>query len=131
MLGLGLVLWWLLEYTPIGRYLYGVGGNPQAVRLAGVRVNRIATGAFVVSGVVSASAGIVFAAELGAGNPGVGDQYLLPAFSTVFLRASQIRPRRVNVLGTLIAIFLLATASRGCSSPARRPTSPSCSTARR
>lgn len=113
MIGLGVILWWLLEYTPIGRYLYGIGGNPQAARLAGVRVNRITTGAFVVSGVVASFAGIVLAAELGSGSPGVGDQYLLPAFSAVFLGATQIRPGRVNVLGTLIAIFLLATGVKG------------------
>ena len=113
MLGLGVLLWWLLEYTPVGRYLYGIGGNPQAARLAGVRVNRITTGAFVTSGLVAAFAGIVLAAELASGYPGVGDAYLLPAFSAVFLGATQIRPGRVNVLGTLIAIYLLATGVKG------------------
>jgi ribose transport system permease protein len=113
MLAIGLVLWWLLEYTPVGRYLYGIGGNPQAARLAGVRVNRITTGAFVASGVISAFAGIVLAAELGSGTPGVGDSFLLPAFSAVFLGATQIRPGRVNVIGTLIAIFLLASGVKG------------------
>jgi len=113
MLAIGLVLWWLLEYTPIGRYLYGIGGNPQAARLAGVRVDRITTGAFCLSGVISAFAGVVLAAELGSASSTVGDAYLLPAFSAVFLGATQIRPGRVNVLGTLIAIFLLATGVKG------------------
>lgn len=113
MIGIGMVLWWLLEYTPIGRYMYGIGGNPQAARLAGVRVNRIITGAFICSGVISAFAGIVLAAELGSGSPAIADPYLLPAFSAVFLGATQIRPGRVNVFGTLIAIFLLATGVKG------------------
>ena len=113
MVGIGIVLWWVLEYTPVGRYLYGIGGNPQAARLAGVRVNRITTGAFITSGVVSAFAGLVLAAELGSGSPDVSSAYLLPAFSAVFLGATQIRPGRVNVLGTLIAIFLLATGVKG------------------
>jgi ribose transport system permease protein len=78
-----------------------------------VRVKRITTGAFVTSGVVSAFAGVVLAAELGSGSPDVGTSYLLPAFSAVFLGATQIRPGRVNVLGTLIAIFLLATGVKG------------------
>ena len=69
MLAVGVVLWWLLEYTPVGRYLYGIGGNPQAARLAGVRVGRITTGAFVASGLISAFAGIVLAAKLGSGSP--------------------------------------------------------------
>ncbi len=113
MIGLGIVLWWMLEYTPVGRYLYGIGGNPQAARLTGVRVDRIITGSFVLAGVVAAFAGIVLAAELGSASPDVGTPYLLPAFSAVFLGATQIRPGRVNVLGTLIAIFLLATGVKG------------------
>jgi len=113
MIGLSLILWWLLEYTPIGRYLYAVGGNPQAARLAGVRVDRITTGAFMLSGLIAAFAGVILAAKLGSASPDVGTSYLLPAFSAVFLGATQIKPGRVNVLGTLIAIFLLATGVKG------------------
>jgi len=113
MIGIAIILWWLLEYTPIGRYLYAVGGNPQAARLAGVRVDRITTGAFMTSGFVAAFAGVVLAAKLGSASPDVGTSYLLPAFSAVFLGATQIKPGRVNVLGTLIAIFLLATGVKG------------------
>ena len=113
MIALAIVLWWLLEYTPVGRYLYGIGGNPQAARLAGIRVGRITTGAFLLSGLVAAFAGVVLAAQLGSASPDVGGPYLLPAFSAVFLGATQILPGRVNVLGTLIAIFLLATGVKG------------------
>lgn len=113
MFGLGALLWWILEYTPTGRYLYGVGGNAQAARLAGVRVDRVTTGAFAAAGVIAAFGGVVLAAQLGSANPDVGQAYLLPAFSAVFLGATQIRPGRVNVLGTLVAIFLLATGVKG------------------
>ena len=113
MVALAIVLWWLLEYTPVGRYLYGIGGNPQAARLAGIRVGRITTGAFVLSGLVAAFSGVVLAAQLGSASPDVGGPYLLPAFSAVFLGATQVFPGRVNVPGTLIAIFLLATGVKG------------------
>jgi ribose transport system permease protein len=113
MVALAIVLWWLLEYTPAGRYLYGIGGNPQAARLAGIRVGRITTNAFVLSGLVAAFSGVVLAAQLGSASPDVGGPYLLPAFSAVFLGATQVFPGRVNVPGTLIAIFLLATGVKG------------------
>lgn len=113
MIAMGIVLWWLLEYTPVGRYLYSIGGNPQAARLAGVRVARITMGAFVLSGVVAAFSGVILAAELGSASPDIGVPYLLPAFSAVFLGATQVFPGRVNVPGTLIAIFLLATGVKG------------------
>ena len=113
MVALAIVLWWLLEYTPIGRYLYGIGGNPQAARLAGIRVGRVTTGAFLLSGLVAAFSGVVLAAQLGSASPDVGGPFLLPAFSAVFLGATQVFPGRVNVPGTLIAIFLLATGVKG------------------
>ncbi len=105
--------WWILEYTPGGRYLYAVGGNPVASRLAGVRVGRIVMLSFVASGLTSAFAGIVYLSTIGTATPDSGSGYLLPAFSAVFLGATQIRPGRVNVLGTLVAIFLLATGVTG------------------
>lgn len=113
MAAIAAVLWYVLEYTPVGRYLYAVGGNIVAARLAGVRVDRITAGSLVISGTVAAFAGVILAAKLGSANPTVGPAYLLPAFSAVFLGATQIKAGRVNVLGTLIAIFLLATGVKG------------------
>jgi ribose transport system permease protein len=110
---IALFFWWILEYTPGGRYLYAVGGNPVASRLAGVRVGRVTMVAFISSGVTSAFAGIVYLATIGTATPDSGSGYLLPAFSAVFLGATQIRPGRVNVPGTLVAIFLLATGVTG------------------
>ena len=50
---LATVIWWMLEYTPGGRYLYAVGGNPVAARLAGVKVGRIIMLSFIASAVVA------------------------------------------------------------------------------
>jgi ribose transport system permease protein len=62
---------------------------------------------------LAAFAGIVLASKLSTASPDMGPSYLLPAFSAVFLGATQITPGRVNVLGTLIAIYLLATGVKG------------------
>ena len=113
MLVLALVLWYILEYRPVGRYLYAAGGNPQAARLAGVRVERLVFGSFVTSGTLAALAGIILAAQIGTADVSSGPPYLLPAFAAVFLGATQIRAGRVNVIGTLVAIFLLATGVTG------------------
>jgi ribose transport system permease protein len=63
--------------------------------------------------VVAGIAGVVLAARIGTASPDIGPSYLLPAFSAVFLGSTQIKPGRVNVLGTLIAIYLLATGVKG------------------
>jgi ribose transport system permease protein len=113
MLALALALWVFLEFRPGGRYLYAVGGNPQAARLAGIRVDRITFGSLVTSATIAGFAGVVLAAKLGTGNPTSGPAYLLPAFSAVFLGATQIKAGRLNVPGTLVAIYLLATGVKG------------------
>jgi ribose transport system permease protein len=108
-----LVLWYVMEFTPLGRYLYATGGNQQAARLAGVRVERMVTGAFLISGFVASLAGVILAARLGSGSHLAGPPYLLPAFCAAFLGATQIKPGRVNILGTLVAVYLLATGVKG------------------
>jgi ribose transport system permease protein len=113
MLLLAAVVYVVIEYLPIGRYLYASGGNPVAARLAGVRVDRIVFGSLVVSSLIAGLAGVVLAARLGTASPDIGPSYLLPAFSAVFLGSTQIKPGRVNVVGTLLAIYLLATGVKG------------------
>jgi ribose transport system permease protein len=61
---LALVMWVVLEYLPIGRYLYAIGANPKAASLNGIPVARFTMGAFIASGLLSA-----FAGECGAGVP--------------------------------------------------------------
>ncbi len=113
MIILAIVLYITVEYTPVGRYFFAVGGNPQAARLAGVRVNRIIFSSLVASAGVASVAGVILAANLGSSSTGIGPPYLLPAFSAVYLGATQIKAGRVNVLGTLVAIYLLATGVTG------------------
>ncbi|MFI0447417.1 ABC transporter permease [Actinomadura sp. 6N118] len=113
MLALAAVVYIVIEHTTVGRYLYAVGGNPQAARLAGVRDRRLVFGALLASATVAAFTGVVLASKLGSASYDVGLPYLLPAFSAVFLGSTQIRAGRVNVLGTLVAIYLLATGVKG------------------
>jgi ribose transport system permease protein len=78
-----------------------------------VRVERLIFSSFVTSGTLAALAGVILAAQIGTADVSSGPPYLLPAFAAVFLGATQIRAGRVNVIGTLVAIFLLATGVTG------------------
>ena len=107
---LAAVLYYVTELTTVGRYLYAIGGNVEASRLVGIRVGRLQFGSLVCSGLVAAMAGLVFSAQVGSSSATVGPSYLLPAFSAVLLGATQIKTNgRVNVLGTIVAVVLLAT----------------------
>lgn len=107
-------LFYVTELTTIGRYLHGIGGNIEAARLVGIKVDRVLFGSLVSSGVLAAVAGIVLSAQLGSSSADIGPPYLLPAFSAVLLGATQIKTNgRVNVGGTLVAVLLLATGIYG------------------
>jgi ribose transport system permease protein len=108
-----LVFWVLLEFLPVGRYLYGVGSNRRAAELVGVRTRRYVIGAFLVSGFTTAFTGVVLASRLQVGQSSVGPEYLLPAFVGALLGATTIKPGRVNALGTVVAVLILAIGIAG------------------
>jgi ribose transport system permease protein len=106
-------LWYLLEHTPLGRYLFFTGEGPEAARLAGIRVDRIRFGALVASSVCAWLAGVLLVGQTGAADPTFGSPFLLPAFAAAFLGATTIKPGRFNAWGTVVAVLLLATGTTG------------------
>jgi ribose transport system permease protein len=110
---LAIILYFVLGHTTLGRYFYAVGANADACRLAGIRVIRYQWTGLVISGVVASLAGVIYTMQQGAASYGAGDPYLLPAFAAAFLGSTQIKPGRFNVVGTLVAIYLLAIGVEG------------------
>jgi ribose transport system permease protein len=112
LLVIAVVLWWVLQRTPVGRYLFAVGGNREAARLSGVRVSRYTWLSLIVSGGLSGVGGVLYASQLG---PSLtfGQGMLLPAFAAAFLGSTQLKPGRFNVWGTLLAVYVLATGVKG------------------
>lgn len=106
-------LWIVTERLPVGRNLYVIGSNPRAAELTGIRIGRYVTAAFVASGLIAGVAGIMLGSILQTGTPSVGPEYLLPAFAATLLGATSIHPGRVNVVGTLLAVLILAFSFSG------------------
>ena len=103
-----LVVYYLLEQTPYGRNLHAIGSNKAASRLVGIRVERDTCIAFVLSGTFAGLAGVMLLARSGAGNPQVGSGFTLTAIAAAFLGAASFKLGKLNVPGTLVAIFFLA-----------------------
>ncbi|HWB70338.1 MAG TPA: ABC transporter permease [Solirubrobacterales bacterium] len=112
LLAVALVLWYVLEHTRIGRYVFATGGNPEAARLAGVKTDRLIWGTLVASATMAGLAGVVYSMRAGIFTATTGPGYLFPAVAAVFLGASQLS-QRPNVWGTLIAYFALAFGVQG------------------
>ncbi len=113
VLAITITLWLILEYTPIGRYLYAIGANPKAAELNGIPNRKFVVGAFITSGLLTALAGVILASKLRIGQASVGLEYLLPALVGAFLGSTTIKPGRVNVWGTIVGVAILAIGISG------------------
>jgi ribose transport system permease protein len=105
---LALVMWWVLDHMPVGRFIYAVGSNPEAARLSGVRVGRYQWISLTVSGGLCGFAGVCYA-SLNGPSLTFGPGLLLPAYAAAFLGSTQLKPGRFNVWGSMIAVYVLAT----------------------
>ncbi|WP_261566270.1 ABC transporter permease [Frankia gtarii] len=112
LLAIVLLAWWALDHTPAGRYLYAIGGNREAARLAGVHVDRWTWLSLVASSTICGIAGVLYS-SLNGPSLTFGAALLLPAFAAAFLGSTQLTPGRFNVWGTVIAVFVLATGVQG------------------
>lgn len=110
---IAVLLWIATEYLPLGRYLYAIGANPRAAELNGINRRKLTILSFVISGILVALAGILFASRLRVGQANAGNQFLLPALVGAFLGSTTIRPGRVNIWGTVVGIAVGAIGISG------------------
>lgn len=113
MVVLGICVWYVLDHTYLGRAVYATGGNADAARLAGIRTQTVVVLSLVSCSVLAAGAGILLSSSLATGDPTVGPAYMLPAFAAAFLGSTQFRNGRFNILGTVVAVYVLATGVKG------------------
>ena len=97
VLAITVTFWVILEYTPIGRYLYAIGANQRAAELNVIPTRKPVVAAFVTAGLMSALAGVLLASKLRMGQASVGLEFLLPVLVDAFLGSTTIKPGRVNV----------------------------------
>lgn len=112
-MALGVIIWYVFEFTPIGRRLLFVGRGREVARLSGISVVRVRGVALVASSVIATLAGIINVGTTGGADPLSGLTFLLPAFAAAFLGATSIVPGRFNPLGSIIAVFFLVTGITG------------------
>lgn len=113
MLVVAVVLWYVLERTPVGRRVYATGADPYAADLSGIRTSRVILGVLIAGGMISAGAGVLATSQLSVGDPTTGPGFLLPVLAAVFLGATQFGSGRINVWGTVVASYVLAEGVKG------------------
>ncbi len=103
----------ILNFTQIGRYIYAIGGNQRAVRLAGVKVERLKMAVFGVSGFFAAISGIILASRLASAQPTAGSGWELDAIAAVVLGGTSLYGGEGQLAGTLVGALIFSVINNG------------------
>jgi fructose transport system permease protein len=113
MVILFITTWFVLRETDIGRHIYAIGDNPEAVRLAGIHTDRLLTGVYTVAGVFYAIAGLLLIARTGVADPQAGQNAQLESITAVVLGGTSLFGGRGNLLGTLLGALIVGIFRNG------------------
>lgn len=103
----------VLSRTRFGRYVYAVGGNKEAARLAGVNTSRVLVGVYVICGVLSSLSGILLASRINSGQPNAGLMYELDVIAAVVVGGTSLFGGRGSIAGTFIGSMLIGVLRNG------------------
>lgn len=105
--------WFILNHTVFGRYVYAVGGNPQAAKVSGINIRKITFSVYAISGLFCGLAGLMIAARTGAALPQAGVAYELDAIAAVVIGGTSLAGGRGRITGTLLGILLIGVINNG------------------
>ena len=103
----------VLRRTKLGEYIIAIGGNREVARLAGINVVAYTTAAYAIAGMLAALAGMVTVARLGAADPILGKDLLLPCIAAAVMGGANLMGGEGSMVGALIGAVLIATLQAG------------------
>jgi ribose transport system permease protein len=103
----------VLRYSIFGRVLYSVGGNREASKLAGIRVDLATISVYALCAALAAFAGVVVSSQLLAGSATVGSSAALSSIAAVILGGASLAGGVGSIRGTLVGVLLLGTIANG------------------
>jgi ribose/xylose/arabinose/galactoside ABC-type transport system permease subunit len=113
MLAVVVLAWLLLVRTAFGRHVYAVGGNVEAARLSGLRVERILVSVYVLCGALAGLAGVMLASRLNSGDFNAGQFSELDAVAAAVVGGTSLFGGRGSVWGTLAGVLFIGTLNNG------------------
>ncbi len=112
-IGFTLLVGLILSRTALGRYIYASGGNEEAARLSGVRVDTVRMTTYVLSGLAAATAGVLSASRVGTGQADVGEGLGLTAVAAIVVGGTSIWGGEGAVWRTIVGVLLLSLIGNG------------------
>ena len=113
MIVLYAVAHFVMSRTAFGRKLYAIGGNPEAARLCGIRLQALKFAVFTISGGLAGLGGLLLSSRLNCGDPKYGDMYELEVIAAAVVGGTSLMGGEGRMLGTLIGAFIIAVIRNG------------------
>ncbi|MDO4489676.1 MAG: ABC transporter permease [Lachnospiraceae bacterium] len=107
------ICFFLLYKTKYGRYIYAVGGNLNGARVSGINTKQIMCTVYIISGVLSALAGVITSARVTSGVTSTGDGYETDAIAAVVIGGTSLAGGRGRLWGTIVGILIMHILSNG------------------
>jgi D-xylose transport system permease protein len=105
----------LTQNTTFGRYLYAIGGNPDAARLSGISLRKHILAVFCLMGALSGVAAIILTARVGSGSPDAGVLLELDAIAACVIGGTSLMGGRGTVFGAILGALIMASLDNGMS----------------
>lgn len=103
----------LLNNTPFGRYIYGIGGNAEAALLSGINVKRVKLITFISMSTLAAIAGILYTSRLKSATPAAGVGFEMEAIASSYIGGVAVSGGKGKVTNTIIGAFIMASLTNG------------------
>ena len=103
----------MLNKTPLGRYIYGIGGNDQAAELSGVDVKKVTLFAFCSMSVLAALAGILYTSRLQSATPTAGNAFEMDAIASAYIGGTAVSGGIGKVTNTIIGSLVIVSLTNG------------------
>ncbi|TPQ49102.1 ABC transporter permease [Prosthecomicrobium hirschii] len=107
------LFWYLLSMTAWGRHVHAVGDDPEAARLAGIRVERVLMSVYIVAGIVCAFAAWMMISRYGSASPQSGQTSNLDSITAVVIGGTSLFGGRGSIVGTLLGALIVGVFRNG------------------
>jgi len=99
--------------TPLGRYIYAIGGNENAARLSGININRVKIIVYSLAGALAAIGGLIVTSRLDSAQPNAGISYELDAIAAVVIGGTSLSGGKGSIWGTVVGAIIIGVLNNG------------------
>lgn len=108
-----IIIYYVLNFTVFGRYIYSIGGNKAAAELVGIPVRRVTIISWIIAGCLTGLAAVILSARLGSGQAAAGQGFEMTVIAAVIIGGISLNGGKGNLLGAILGVLTLYVLTNG------------------